>query len=97
MSKITFSGPETAHSTEPPRPVSAQPALPSANVNGTSTKDFASHHADLKPLPYVNGHHAHHPHHGHHNHGHGQAIAKDGVGAALSDTPAPSEPGSPRM
>ena len=40
----------------------------------------------LKPLPAVGGHH-----------GHGPAIAKDGVGAALTDTPAPSTPGSPRM
>ncbi|KAF2491611.1 bifunctional 6-phosphofructo-2-kinase/fructose-2,6-bisphosphate 2-phosphatase [Lophium mytilinum] len=41
-------------------------------------------HGELKPLPFVNGHH-------------GPVITKDGVGAALSDTPAPSAPSSPRI
>ncbi|KAF2016463.1 bifunctional 6-phosphofructo-2-kinase/fructose-2,6-bisphosphate 2-phosphatase [Aaosphaeria arxii CBS 175.79] len=46
------------------------------------------HHSDVKgkPLPYVACHN-----------GHGPAIAKDGVGAALTDTPMSSTPGSPRM
>jgi 6-phosphofructo-2-kinase len=41
-------------------------------------------HSDLKPLPFINNHHV-------------PGITKDGVGAALSDTPAPSAPTSPRL
>jgi len=40
---------------------------------------------ELKPLPYVNGHGVH------------NKLAKDGVGNALSDTPMPSAPSSPRI
>lgn len=99
MSKLTLPGPQHAHplsNGEPPRPVSAQPAIPSApdppadSTNAPFAKDPALHHAELKPLPLVGANHAH-------NHVHRQAIGKDGVGAALSDTPAPSQPGSPRM
>ncbi|KAF2810706.1 bifunctional 6-phosphofructo-2-kinase/fructose-2,6-bisphosphate 2-phosphatase [Mytilinidion resinicola] len=53
-------------------PVTTKKAIPSQN------------RGDLKPLPFVNGHHV-------------PVIAKDGVGAALSDTPAPSAPSSPRI
>ncbi|OCK77336.1 bifunctional 6-phosphofructo-2-kinase/fructose-2,6-bisphosphate 2-phosphatase [Lepidopterella palustris CBS 459.81] len=42
------------------------------------------HHTDLKPLPIVNGHNV-------------QSLGRNGVGVALSDTPAPSVPTSPRM
>lgn len=59
-----------------------------------SQQEHNNNASSLKPLPAVSG-----PAllHGGHGHGHGHAIAKDGVGAALTDTPAPSTPGSPRI
>lgn len=90
MSKLTLPGPHAQNSylsnTEPPRPASAQPALPipAPPKSVQQIKDSAAHHGDLKPLPLNAAHH------------HGHAIGKDGVGIALSDTPLPSHPGSPR-
>jgi 6-phosphofructo-2-kinase len=50
-------------------------------------KDLAARHGELKPPPAITGQlHAPTSH----------VTAKDGVGVALSDTPAPSNPGSPR-
>ncbi|CAO2648660.1 Nn.00g079270.m01.CDS01 [Neocucurbitaria sp. VM-36] len=93
MSKLTLPGPEHAQNkylsnSEPPRPVSAQPAIPAPAQPKSvqQIKDFAAQHGELKPLALHTGH----------QHQHGLAVAKDGVGAALSDTPAPSHPGSPR-
>ena len=86
MNNVTFVGPSDAQLSAPPRPVSAQPAIPSNTTNTTSTREPVSHQGDLKPpplpLPLPR---------------HGPAITKDGVGAALSDTPAPSQPSSPRL
>jgi 6-phosphofructo-2-kinase len=97
MSRITVPTPETAHPTsngEHLRPASALPSLSSAAPTTSPrslppTQDSApqQHHGELKPRPYV----------GLHSHQHGPTIAKDGVGAALTDTPAPSVPTSPRM
>ncbi|KAF2688768.1 bifunctional 6-phosphofructo-2-kinase/fructose-2,6-bisphosphate 2-phosphatase [Lentithecium fluviatile CBS 122367] len=86
MNNIAYPAPQHAPLADPPRPVSAQPALPTSNPSVASAKDFVPHHGDLKPLSYVAASHGHRP-----------AISKDGVGAALSDTPAPSQPSSPRM
>ncbi|KAF2023723.1 bifunctional 6-phosphofructo-2-kinase/fructose-2,6-bisphosphate 2-phosphatase [Setomelanomma holmii] len=73
---------------EPPRPHSTTGALPTpAPPKGVQDiKDFAARHGELKPPPY----NATLPHPT------GHAIRPDGVGIALSDTPAPSHPGSPR-
>ncbi|KAF1844505.1 bifunctional 6-phosphofructo-2-kinase/fructose-2,6-bisphosphate 2-phosphatase [Cucurbitaria berberidis CBS 394.84] len=103
MSKLTLPGPEHAqnkylsNTSGPPRPVSAQPAVPTSTTSTSTTtplqpksvqqiKDLAAQHADRKPLPLVAAL----------QNQHGLAIAKDGVGAALSDTPLPSHPNSPR-
>ncbi|KAJ4370010.1 6-phosphofructo-2-kinase [Neocucurbitaria cava] len=95
MSKLTLPGPEHAQNkylsnTDPSRPLSAQPAIPTPAQPKSvqQIKDFAAQHGELKPLPLHTGHQ--------HQHQHGLAAAKDGVGIALSDTPAPSHPGSPR-
>ncbi|KAF2180189.1 bifunctional 6-phosphofructo-2-kinase/fructose-2,6-bisphosphate 2-phosphatase [Zopfia rhizophila CBS 207.26] len=91
MSKLSYPGLDYTNviTNGETRPASVQPAIPSAAPNGPphsvpASKDTAPHHADLKPVPFHGGHH-------------GQPVAKDGVGAALSDTPLPSAPGSPRM
>ncbi|KAJ4289537.1 6-phosphofructo-2-kinase [Kalmusia sp. IMI 367209] len=86
MSKLAFPAPDNAIlDGEPPRPASALPAL-STTTKSKPPPPRPNEHGDLKPLPYVQAHHGPRP-----------AISKDGVGAALSDTPAPSQPGSPRM
>lgn len=77
-----------------PPSVPAQPALPAAAAAaavGPPPKSVQaikgpSHYGELKPLP-LNMVHYNHPAH---------LQAKDGVGPALSDTPMPSHPGSPR-
>ncbi|KAH7089453.1 6-phosphofructo-2-kinase-domain-containing protein [Paraphoma chrysanthemicola] len=73
---------------EPLRPLSATAALPiPAEPKGVKDiKDFAARHGELKPPPY----NAALPHPTSH------ATATNGVGIALSDTPVPSNPGSPR-
>lgn len=72
-----------------PRPASAAPALPVAAPPKSvqEIKEFAARHGELK-LPPTSAQLQHH--------GHGHAPSRDGVGVALSDTPLPSHPGSPR-
>lgn len=96
MSKLTQNVHEHANqvthvSSEPPRPVPAAPVVPAPvpapPKSVQDIKDFAARHEQLKPpplgaLPPQNLHH--------------HAPSKDGVGAALSDTPMPSHPGSPK-
>ncbi|OCL02494.1 bifunctional 6-phosphofructo-2-kinase/fructose-2,6-bisphosphate 2-phosphatase [Glonium stellatum] len=66
----------------PPSKFSA--ALVLRKTNGVSKKvESPRPQADLKPPPVANGHHA-------------PSLAKDGVGIALSDTPMPTAPSSPR-
>jgi 6-phosphofructo-2-kinase len=71
-----------------PRPVSAEPQFPTVAPakNVQAIKDRAVQHGELKPAPnpLVQAHQ------------NGLVPGKDGVGAALSDTPLPSVPGSPR-
>lgn len=69
-----------------PRSTPAPPAIPSAGPPKSvqAIKDLAASRGELKPPPASVG--------GTHNH----ATTKDGVGIALSDTPAPSQPGSPK-
>lgn len=88
MSKLTQPGHDHAHKddSEPARPPAPAPAIPTAPPKSVQAiKEFASHYGQLKPLP-LNTNHSHH----------GQPVGKDGVGSALSDTPLPSHPGSPR-
>jgi 6-phosphofructo-2-kinase len=98
MNKINFPAsehaPHLSDEQQQPRPASAQPSIPSVpSVPSAAaaarklplSKDSAPH-ADLKSLPYVTA--ATH---------HGLSVTKDGVGAALSDTPVPSAPGSPKV
>jgi 6-phosphofructo-2-kinase len=95
MNKINFPAsehaPHLSDEQQQPRPASAQPSIPSVPSAAAAarklplSKDSAPH-ADLKSLPYVTAA-AHH----------GLSVTKDGVGAALSDTPAPSAPGSPKV
>jgi 6-phosphofructo-2-kinase len=93
MSNLRLPALDHAHNkflsnSEPPRPVSAIPV--SAPPKGVQDiKDFAARHGELKP-PLAPTSAAHAPALGH-------AISKDGVGIALSDTPAPSKPGSPQQ
>lgn len=92
MSKLTQPAPDHAQHTPlstsaPAQSASAQPAVSVAPPKSVQAiKANASHYGQLKPLPL----NALYPHHGH------SAPAKDGVGHALSDTPLPSHPGSPR-
>jgi 6-phosphofructo-2-kinase len=95
MSKLTLPPQEHAQhhldlsTSEPTRSASALPAIPTSKPAPKSVqlvKDFASHYGELKPLPLNTVHYNHH----------GLSTAKDGVGNALSDTPMPSHPGSPR-
>jgi 6-phosphofructo-2-kinase len=81
--------PTTTTTSEPARPATAAPAVPvSAPPKGVQDiKQQAARHGELRPPPASIGQ-VHAPT----NH----ATAKDGVGVALSDTPAPSNPGSPR-
>jgi 6-phosphofructo-2-kinase len=71
-----------------PRPVSVQPQFPTVAPSKTVQvlKDRAVQLGELKaaPNPLVQSHQ------------NGLVPGKDGVGAALSDTPLPSQPGSPR-
>ena len=91
MSKINLPASEHAlhlSDEQQPRPASAQPSVPSAAAAARKlplSKD-PTPHADPKPLPYLAGV-AHH----------GLSVTKNGVGVALSDTPAPSAPGSPKV
>jgi 6-phosphofructo-2-kinase len=71
------------------RPASAAPALPVAAPPKSvqEIKEFAARHGELK-LPPTSAQSQHF--------GHSHAPSRDGVGVALSDTPLPSHPGSPR-
>jgi 6-phosphofructo-2-kinase len=81
--------PQISSNSEPARPASAAPSVPvSAPPKSVQDiKQLAARHGELRPPPASTGQ-THAPT----NH----ATAKDGVGVALSDTPAPSNPGSPR-
>lgn len=72
-----------SNASEPSRPYSPQPPPPKSVQQ---VKELAAKNGDLKPQPQplATGY------------SHGQSLAKDGVGNALSDTPLPSHPGSPR-
>lgn len=95
-----------------PRPISAQPSLTHGHGAAPPPRSTPQHQAkDFAPLPPPNSQHRHQEQLQHHNapslkpppaasgphHGTGHIIATDGVGAALTDTPIPSMPGSPRM
>ncbi|KAF2728185.1 bifunctional 6-phosphofructo-2-kinase/fructose-2,6-bisphosphate 2-phosphatase [Polyplosphaeria fusca] len=90
MSKITLPPPDihlpTPIDEVPPPPTSAPPAAsPFEKLPHDIHEDAKAshpHHTDLKPPPQSAALHGR---------------AKDGVGAALTDTPASSTPGSPRM
>lgn len=71
-----------------PAPRAPAPPIPSAGPPKSvqAIKDLAAQRGELKPPPTSAG--------GAHHHGH--ATSKDGVGVALSDTPAPSQPPSPK-
>jgi 6-phosphofructo-2-kinase len=95
MSNLKFNGTEHAQhrylsNNEPARPASATPALvstapPPKGVQ--AIKDLAARNGELKPPPAAIGQtHAPSSH----------ATTKDGVGVPLSDTPAPTQPSSPR-
>lgn len=86
MSKLAFPAIENAKldGETPPRPASA---LPAADHSKPPPPKHAAEHGELKPIPYVQAHHGPRP---------PLPVSHDGVGAALSDTPAPSQPGSPR-
>jgi len=88
MSKLAF--PDHKHANldaDSARPASAQASLSHASKPQTSAaKVLAAEHGTLKPLPLVQTLQSQR-----------SPISKDGVGAALSDTPAPSQPGSPPM
>lgn len=66
----------------------AAPAVPSAGPPKSvqAIRDLAAQRGELRPPPTSAA--------GVHHHSH--ATVKDGVGVALSDTPAPSQPGSPK-
>ncbi|KAH9867721.1 hypothetical protein IAQ61_008316 [Plenodomus lingam] len=112
MSKLAQPGHDHAHeeahaqdnaqaqaaSSDRPSPSSSTPTstplLTAQPKSVQAIKESSQHHGQLKPLP-LNAHcpgHLRHPQHGHHH----QPVGKDGVGSALSDTPQPSQPGSPR-
>lgn len=66
-------------------PTSAPSALPNPSVQSAKAQDGVPVKTELKPIPaHVIGQHGH-------------IVGKDGVGGALTDTPMPSAPGSPRM
>jgi 6-phosphofructo-2-kinase len=95
MSNLRNNGTEHAHNkylsnNEPPRPASATPAIPTATAPPKvvqDIKDLAARNGELKPPPAAVG-----QLHAQSNH----ATTKDGVGVPLSDTPAPTQPSSPR-
>ncbi|KAF2128738.1 bifunctional 6-phosphofructo-2-kinase/fructose-2,6-bisphosphate 2-phosphatase [Dothidotthia symphoricarpi CBS 119687] len=82
MSKLALPGPE--HAQLPPRDGEPTPAPPKSVL---AIKDFDARHGELRPPPAALG-----P-----QHHHGHASSTKGVGVALSDTPVPSQPGSPRQ
>jgi 6-phosphofructo-2-kinase len=92
MSKLSCPPDHTDHNdlscSYPPRRSSTTAAVPfSAPPKGVQEiKEYAARHGELKPLPHNAGSQLQHSH----------APTKDGVGIALSDTPLPSHPGSPR-
>jgi 6-phosphofructo-2-kinase len=90
MSNLRLSGLEHAQNkflsnSEPSRPGSTS-SVPAPPKGVQDIKDFAARHGELRPPPAITGQ-IHPPSH---------VTSKDGVGTALSDTPAPSHPGSPR-
>ncbi|KAF1979214.1 bifunctional 6-phosphofructo-2-kinase/fructose-2,6-bisphosphate 2-phosphatase [Bimuria novae-zelandiae CBS 107.79] len=97
MSKLAFPALDNANldDGEPPRHASASPAVPTGDQSKPPPPKHAAEHGDLKPLSYIQAHHGPRP-----PPRPALAVSKDGVGAALSDTPAPSlpgsEPGSPK-
>jgi 6-phosphofructo-2-kinase len=82
-SSAASSGDQAPRSTPAPAPT-VPSAGPPKSVQ--AIRDQAVQRGELKPPPGSAG--------GAHHHGH--ATSKDGVGVALSDTPAPSQPGSPK-
>ena len=78
----------TSNGEQAPRSTPAPPTIPSAGPPKSvqAIKDLAAQRGELKPPPPTVG--------GTHYQNH--ATVKDGVGIALSDTPAPSQPGSPK-
>ncbi|KAK1912192.1 hypothetical protein P3342_009792 [Pyrenophora teres f. teres] len=93
MSKLTLPLDNTQPKTNPdnditPRPVPTATYFPAvaAAKNVQALKERALQNGELKSVPNPVQQQQHN----------GHLIAKDGVGAALSDTPLPSVPGSPR-
>lgn len=84
MSKLTLSDPEHAHLSS----LAGEPPQPAQPKSVQAIKDFDAKHGELKPPPAAAAGPQHH---------HGNASSKGGVGVALSDTPLPSQPGSPRQ
>jgi 6-phosphofructo-2-kinase len=78
----------TSNGEQAPRIAPGPPAIPSAGPPKSvqAIKDLAVQRGELKPPPTSTS--------GGHQNSH--ATVKDGVGVALSDTPAPSQPGSPK-
>ena len=95
MSNLNHAASDKAHHASPANTPSAtptsNPAVPSAGFPKSvqAVKDLAAHNGDLKPPP-ANPASSNNPAH------HGSATSQGGVGVALSDTPAPSQPGSPK-
>ncbi|KAF2640558.1 bifunctional 6-phosphofructo-2-kinase/fructose-2,6-bisphosphate 2-phosphatase [Massarina eburnea CBS 473.64] len=85
MSKINFPGSEHALRSldEPQRPLAAHPEVPPSIRPGVTTAKTVS---DLRTLPYASN-----------QNGNTVPFARDGVGGALSDTPLPTRPSTPRM
>jgi 6-phosphofructo-2-kinase len=93
MSNLRLSGLDHAQNrlpsnSNPAPPASALP-VPAAPKGVQDIKDLAARNGELKPPP-AHAHASTAPALGH-------AASKDGVGIALSDTPAPSKPGSPQQ
>ena len=82
-SSATSDGDKAPRSTPAPRPTVPSAGPPKSVQN---IREQAVQRGELKPPPGSAGGA---PHHGH-------ATSRDGVGVALSDTPAPSQPGSPK-
>ncbi|KAF1938378.1 bifunctional 6-phosphofructo-2-kinase/fructose-2,6-bisphosphate 2-phosphatase [Clathrospora elynae] len=89
MSKLTLPPPENAqHIHLDDDDVTPRPTHPSGLPKPVQAiKEFPAQHSDLRLPPRNPLQHQLH---------NGQAMAKDGVGVALSDTPLPSNPGTPR-
>lgn len=94
MSKLTLPADNAQHQISntdndlTPRPVSAEPKFPAVAPakNVQTLKERAQQNGQLKAVPNAVQQH----------HQNGHAVGNNGVGAALSDTPLPSVPGSPR-